>query len=183
MKQLMSVMVILLCVACGDSYESPKMKAEFSTTQPIFVERHVLDANQLKLSFDEVKKIDNEVPVLELIPNGLWDQSDFENISQLSSMETLNLNGFSVDDVDFSFLEQCPSLKQLILSNSSFTDEDVFAYVAEIPIETLNLQNSRVTAGVIDDLSEMSHLRVLVLGKHPQLKDFQLSLSKQIELH
>ncbi len=103
-----------------------------------------------------------ELRRLELIHT---DIDDLSPLASCENLEVLKYSGISQDGRLFDYLERCPRLHTLDLSESLFHD----AELAEIPrirgLRALHLDGCRVTEAGLRNLSDLRDLRLLTLDR------------------
>ncbi|MEL6108176.1 MAG: hypothetical protein AAFU85_19285 [Planctomycetota bacterium] len=89
---------------------------------------------------------------------------DLINLRYLPRLETLELNGCTLQPGSLTELPECATLKSLRLSGKLFGDEVIATLQQLGQLETLRLDATNVTNRGVAQLSAMSHLRALSLA-------------------
>lgn len=86
-----------------------------------------------------------------------------EILPQVSQIEYLNLRGTQVGPEDFAALEQMENLRNLNLSDTGVTDEDL-KHISHCDLTVLRLEDTRITDEGIRSLAHLRNLEFVDLG-------------------
>lgn len=84
-------------------------------------------------------------------------------VAAIKSLQTLNLTGLNLTDVDLAPLAALPNLRELILDGNHISGESLKA-LRRLPLEKLNLANNPVTDGAIASLVQLAKLKEVDLS-------------------
>lgn len=92
-------------------------------------------------------------------------------VSQMNSLETLNMGETKVTDAGLSVLSQLPVLEKLSLAHTNISDFGI-AYLGQVPtLKSLWLTGNKTDIKGLVHLKEMKNLRLLWLGNLPGIID------------
>lgn len=159
---------ILLSLGCSDQKSSKTeksnkgtVKAKFRTDKPQEPpEREIIDMNEEDYTVEQILKIDEEIPVLEIICSKEWKQSDFDKLSKLQMIDTLRLENMDSSKLNLSFIKSLKSMKVISFKggNSSL---DTIKSLAGSSIEKVDCANTNISKDGISSIqSDLGNITV-----------------------
>ena len=129
------------------SAKKPKssVKAKFRENKPQEPPpRVVIDINEEGYSADAVLKIDEEIPVLELIVGKDWKQNDLDKLKKMQMLDTLRLENMDSSSFDLSFTKSIKSLKSISFKGGK-TSLEALKSLSGSSLENIDCSNSNIT--------------------------------------
>jgi hypothetical protein len=93
-----------------------------------------------------------------------------ENISRLTHLVHLDLSDTNFTDQDLRHLAPLSQLKSLVLNRTAVGDQGL-SYLTELPIETLNLRGTPISAGGLRTIAGIKTINVLDLSETAAVDD------------
>jgi hypothetical protein len=166
MKYFLIITFLFLC-ACSETKQKQskdKLLNKNITQNPNQPppEREIIDLKDDPMTFEQVQKIDKEIPVLEIIANDQWTQSNYDQLAGFEMLDTIRFEKVDVTKLDLSFISKVKSLKVLSLAGSGATDSSL-EQIKNTNLKTLDISETTISAKAIVKLKE-SHpdLNILV---------------------
>ncbi|MCM8529822.1 MAG: hypothetical protein NE330_01570 [Lentisphaeraceae bacterium] len=159
--------IMLLLNSCSDKKEEKKA-APTKETVPN-VEKHVVDLNEEGFSIEELIKIDEEIPVIEVIVPKDWNQSQITGLGKLQMLKGVFFKDADLKQTSLEFLSAKRTVKTISFDNCQIS-ADTLKRLSSTVLEKITFINTPVDDSIIE-----------VLKKTPRLKEIESSTPERIK--
>jgi len=187
MKALISTLIIIsLFFSCSKEEEKEErkkvvikkqVKSKHKDMKEQEVEREIIDINEEGFTVEQALKIDEEIPVMEIIVDVKWGQSEISKLQNLQMVDTIRIEKMDVSNLDLSFLNKMKTVKTLSFANSTLGPK-VFKSFEDSNINTINISGCIVSGDTISAMGNIKSLKSIEAKDVSNLSELKSSLKK-----
>ena len=95
--------------------------------------REIINVDAEKYTVEDIRKIDKEIPVLEIIAGKKWAQAELDKLSGMEMLDTLRLDNMDLTSINFDFTKTLKALKKISIKNSKVSEQAISNLKQELP--------------------------------------------------